>query len=75
MGHFKKKINIKYMANDYSGYSYARTLQFFEAYYPYDTEDVHYADVVLSMNQCKSIDEMVPILDRIKKKIEKINKQ
>ena len=54
---------------------YARTLRFFEAYYPYDNEDVHYADVILSMNQCKSIDEMLPIYERVKSKIDKIDKQ
>ena len=59
--------------NDFSEYTYGRALRFFEAYYPYDVEDIHYADVMLSMGQCKSIDELVTVSERLKDKIEKIN--
>lgn len=58
--------------NDYNEYTYGRTLRFFEAYYPYDTEDVHYANVMLSMNQCKTIDELIAVRERLKEKIKKI---
>ena len=57
--------------NDYNEYTYGRTLRFFEAYYPYDTEDVHYANVMLSMNQCKTIDELIAVRERLKEKIKK----
>lgn len=53
-------------------HTYSRTLRFFEAYYPYDTEDVHYADVMLSMNQCKTIDELIAVRERLKEKAEKV---
>lgn len=53
-------------------YTYARTLRFLEAYYPYDNEDIHYADVMLSMNQCKTIDELIAVRERLKEKVEKI---
>ena len=43
----------------FDSYTYARTLRFFEAYYPYDNEDVHYADIMLSMNQLNTIDELI----------------
>lgn len=55
-------------------YTYARTLRFFEAYYPYDTEDVHYDDMMLSMSQCKTIDELITIRECVKEKIEKIGR-
>lgn len=58
--------------DNFDTYSYARTLRFFEAYYPYDTEDVHYANVMLSMNQCKTIDELIEIRERLKEKINKL---
>lgn len=58
--------------NKYGKYTYGRTLRFFEAYYPYDTEDVHYADVMLSMNQCTTIDELIEIRERLRGKIKKI---
>lgn len=58
--------------DSYDKYTYARTLRFLEAYYPYDTEDVHYADVMLSMNQCKTIDELIAVRERLKEKVEKI---
>lgn len=61
------------MMDSYDEYSYSRTLRFFEAYYPYDNEDVHYADVMLSMNQCKTIDELIAVRERLKEKIEKIS--
>ena len=51
--------------NDYSKYSYARSLQFFEAYYPYDTEKVNYAELMLSMNKLSTIDELLSIRNRI----------
>ena len=57
----------------YDEYTYGRALRFFEAYYPYDTEDVHYADVMLSMSQCKTIDELIAVRERLKVKINKIN--
>lgn len=60
------------MMDSYDKYTYARTLRFLEAYYPYDTEDVHYADVMLSMNQCKTIDELIAVRERLKEKVEKI---
>lgn len=53
-------------------YTYARTLRFLEAYYPYDNEDIHYADVMLSMNQCKTIDELIAVREQLKEKVEKI---
>lgn len=53
-------------------YTYGRTLRFFEAYYPYDTEDVHYADVMLSMNQCETIDELISVREQLKEKAKKI---
>lgn len=56
----------------YGEYTYGRTLRFFEAYYPYDTEDVHYANVMLSMNQCKTIDELIAVRERLKEKAEKV---
>ena len=58
--------------NDYNEYTYGRTLRFFDAYYPYDTEDVHYANVMLSMSQCKTIDELIEVRERLKEKIKKI---
>ena len=58
--------------NDYSEYTYGRTLRFFEAYYPFDTEDVHYANVMLSMKQCKTIDELIAVRERLKKKAENV---
>lgn len=51
--------------NDYSKYSFARTLRFFEAYYPYDTEKVNYADLMLSMNKLSTIDELLSVRNRI----------
>lgn len=57
---------------DYSEYIYGRTLRFFEAYYPYDTEDVHYANVMLSMRHCKTIDELIAVRERLKEKAEKV---
>lgn len=57
--------------NDYNEYTYNRTLQFFEAYYPYDVEDVHYSEVLLSMNQCTSIDKMMAVRERLKDKVNK----
>ena len=54
--------------NDYSKYSYERTLRFFEAYYPYDTEKVNYADLMLSMNKQSTIDELLSIRNRIIRK-------
>ena len=59
--------------NDYNKYTYGRTLRFFEAYYPYDTEDVRYADVMLSMNQCTTIDELITIRERLKGKVKSID--
>ena len=58
--------------DSFDKYSYARTLRFFEAYYPYDNEDVHYADVMLSMSQCKTIDELIEVRERLKEKTEKM---
>ena len=58
--------------DNFDTYSYARTLRFLEAYYPYDNEDIHYADVMLSMNQCKTIDELIAVRERLKEKVEKI---
>lgn len=58
---------------DYSEYSYRRALRFFEAYYPYDVEPVHYEEVMLSMTQCKTIDELLSVRERLKKKIKKID--
>ena len=54
-------------------YTYGRTLRFFEAYYPYDTEDVHYDEVMLSMSQCKTIEELIAVRERLKVKTNKIN--
>ena len=51
--------------NDYSKYRYARTLQFFEAYYPYDTENVNYAELLLSMDKLSTIDELFSVRERI----------
>lgn len=56
----------------YDDYTYGRTLRFFEAYYPYDTEDVHYDNVMLSMRQCKTIDELIAVRERLKEKAEKV---
>lgn len=53
-------------------YTYGRTLRFFEAYYPYDTEDVHYDEVMLSMSQCKTIEELIAVRERLKEKAEKV---
>ena len=58
--------------DSYDKYTYARTLRFLEAYYPYDNEDFHYADVMLSMNQCKTIDELIAVRERLKEKVEKM---
>lgn len=58
--------------NDFKEYPYGRTLLFFEAYYPYDTEDVHYDEVMLSMSQCKTIDELITIRERLNEKIKKV---
>ena len=58
---------------DSDKYDYGRTLRFFEAYYPYDNEDVHYADVLLSMGNASSIDELISIRERIKKKIDNLD--
>ncbi len=58
--------------NDFSEYKYGRVLRFFDAYYPYDTEDIHYSEVLLSMNNCSSIDELITIRERLKKKIKTI---
>lgn len=58
--------------NDYSNYSYGRILRFFDAYYPYDNEDIHYSEVIISMNQCSTIDELISIRERLKEKVKKI---
>ena len=58
--------------DNFESYTYARTLRFFEAYYPYDNEDIHYANVMLSMNQCKTIDELIAVRECLKEKIKKI---
>lgn len=63
---------ISDMMENMDNYPYARTLRFFEAYYPYDVEDVHYAEVLLSMKICSSIDELLSIRECIKEKISKI---
>lgn len=52
---------ISEMKKSVDVYSYARTLRFFDAYYPYDVEDVHYADMMLAMSLCKSIDELLAL--------------
>jgi len=62
------------MANGYNKYSYARALHFFEAYYPYDTEQTHYDEILLSLNDCNSIEEMLPICRCLKSKINALNK-
>ena len=36
--------------DNFETYTYARTLRFLKAYYPYDYEDVHYANVMLSIS-------------------------
>lgn len=59
--------------DNFDKYTYARTLRFFEAYYPYDNEDIHYADVMLSMNQCKSIDELIKVREHLRSKIKKMD--
>lgn len=59
--------------NNLNNYPYERTLRFFEAYYPYDVEDVHYSEVLLSMNQCSSIDELLSVRERLKDKINNID--
>lgn len=59
--------------DNFNKYTYARTLRFLEAYYPYDNEDVHYANVMLSMNQCKTIDELIAVRERLKEKIKKVS--
>ena len=53
------------MQNDFNGHPYARTLRFFEAYYPYDTEKVNYAELMLSMDKVSTIDELFSIRNRI----------
>ena len=58
---------------EYSQYTYGSTLRFFEAYYPYDYEPVRYAELMLSMIQCKTIDELIAVRERLKRKIEKID--
>lgn len=52
---------ISEMKKSIDVYSYARTLRFFDAYYPYDVEDVHYADMMLAMSLCMSIDELLAL--------------
>ena len=52
---------ISEMTKGIDVYSYARTLRFFDAYYPYDIEDVHYADMMLAMSLCMSIDELLAL--------------
>ena len=54
--------------NDYSKYRYARTIRFFEAYYPYDTENVNYAELMLSMDKLSTIDELFSVEERISNK-------
>ena len=39
------------MQKDYKKHPYARTLRFFEAYYPYDTEKVNYAEISEDENE------------------------
>ena len=53
------------MRIDYNIHKYARTLRFFEAYYPYDTEKVNYAELMLSMDKLSTIDELFSIRNRI----------
>ncbi|SHL73380.1 hypothetical protein SAMN04488494_0598 [Xylanibacter ruminicola] len=53
------------MATNYDEHPYARTLRFFEAYYPYDTEDVNYAELMLSMDKLSTIDELFTVRNRI----------
>ena len=61
------------MMENLDNFSYARTLRFFDAYYPYDVEDVHYAEVLLSMNTCLSIDDLLSVREFVKEKITKIS--
>ena len=53
------------MQKDYKKHPYARTLRFFEAYYPYDTEKVNYAELMLSMDKLSTIDELFSVKNRI----------
>lgn len=52
--------------NKYPDSPYGRTLRFFDAVYPFDTEDIHYSDIFLSMNQCTSIDELFAVYHQLK---------
>ena len=64
---------ISEMMESIDNYSYARTLRFFEAYFPYDVENIHFSEMLLSMNICSSIDDLISIREFIKEKISKIS--
>jgi hypothetical protein len=64
---------ISGMMENIDNYPHARTLRFFEAYYPYDVEDVHYSEVLMLMNVCSSIDELISVREFVKGKISKIS--
>ena len=61
---------ISEMKKSVEVYSYARTLRFFDAYYPYDVEDVHYADMMLAMSLCDTIDELLALRLSLIQKLE-----
>ena len=66
MEEVNQRLSRDYEDNEFP---YARTLRFFDAYYPYDVEDVHYDDVMLSMNECVTIDELISVRERLKEKV------
>ena len=49
----------------YDKYSYAETLEMFDGWYDQDSENVNYADVLIGMKYCTSIDKCMDIWKRV----------
>lgn len=51
--------------SNYEKYSYSRTLQELDDYYNHDTEPVNYAEVMISMGKCNTIDQCIQVWKRV----------
>lgn len=49
----------------YDNYSYAETLEFFDGWYDHDRENLNYADVLIGMKDCTTIDECISVWKRV----------
>lgn len=57
--------------DDYKNYSYSDTLIMLDGWYDHDTEDVNYAQVLLSMNGCNTINDCIKVYKRVYEKYQK----